>query len=293
MTTSLRTRRRRRNLLTITSLGLVGLLAGLLTGCSASSSPTTTVASPTSSAPSYAELAGNWQISSSTPANAGLSSLGGSLAVSGSTVSGVLHPLAGSCVTPANSSPFRVTGAISAAGVVTLASTNFAGGVLHLTGTLAADQHSLLDPAVSVSGGSCASVTRQSLLAPEDNSTITIAQQYQPIRGTYTGSFSDPGGVVMAVSAVLSQSSSPDASGYYHLTGDATFANNPCLNAPVITDSTINGASITATYTDAQTGNSIVGTGTFDATAANLSITQWSLSGSCGADQGTGLLTKH
>ena len=97
----------------------------------------------------------------------------------------------------------------------------------------------------------------------------------------------------MAVSANLQQSSAADANGYYHLSGTATFANNPCLNAPIVTDSVINGATITATYTDSQTGNSITGTGTFDSTASTLTVTNWTLTGTgqC-ADSGTGSIAK-
>ncbi len=290
--------RRRRNLLAVTSLGLAGLLVGLLAGCSASGAPAAVAApivtAPATPAVSYADLAGNWQISSTAPTSAGLSSLAGSFAVSGETVSGMLHPLTGSCLTPSLSTPFAVTGAIAAGGELTLTSSSFQGGTLHLTGTIAADQHSLLNAQYSISGGSCAPAAQPSFasLRPQDNSPITIAQQYQPIQGTYTGNFSDPDGVVMNVSAVLTQSSSPDANGYYHLSGNATFANNPCLNAPVVTDSVINGATISTTYTDPNTGNSITATGTFDSTATTLNVTSWTLAGSCGPDQGTGTLTK-
>ena len=276
-----------RKLLALTSLGLAGLLAGLLAGCAATSSST-----PAASTQTYADLAGNWQFTSA--GNPTLTSLAGSLTVSGANVSGILHPLAGACLTPANSGPFPVSGNISSAGLLTLSSASFPGGAFHLTGTLAANQHSLQNPAYTVSGGSCAASTPAlARLSPQDNPTITIAQQYQPISGTYTGNFSDSDGIILAVSANLQQSSAPDSNGYYHLSGTATFANNPCLNTPVVTDSVINGASITATYTDAQTGNSIIANGTFDPTATTLTVSNWTLSGanSC-ADSGTGSIAK-
>lgn len=279
--------RPRRLLLSASTLSFVALVGSVLTGCSGS---TSTTASSTLATQSYAELAGNWQFTSA--GNTALTSLGGSLAVSGSTVTGMLHPLAGACVTGAATAPFAVSGSISSAGLLTLQSSNFAGGAFHLTGTLAANQRSLRSPAYTVSGGSCASATPAlGRLTPQD--TITIAQQYQPISGTYTGNFSDPDGVVMAVSANLQQSSSADANGFYHLSGTATFANNPCLNAPIVTDSVINGATITATYTDSTTGNSIIGTGTFDATATTLNVTNWVVTGSSAcADSGTGSIAK-
>lgn len=281
--------RLRRNLLAVTSLGIVGLLAGFLSGCAASASGS--VAS--TSAHSFAEVSGNWQISSASATHAALSSLGGALTVSGSTITGTLHALAGTCLASSGSAPFAVSGSISADNTVTLSSTSAVGGAFHLTGTLSADQRSLLNPTFAITGGHCASGAAHSALSPQDASTITIAQQYQPVSGTYTGSFSDADGTVMAVSATLTQSSSPDANGYYHLTGNATFANNPCLNAPIVTDSVINGASITATYTDPNTGNSIVGSGTFDNTATTLTVTNWTLTGSSScADTGTGSISK-
>lgn len=276
-----------RKLLALTSLGLAGLLAGLLAGCSTSSTRSTTAPMP-----SYADLAGNWQFTSS--ANPTLTSLAGSLTVDGPNVTGMLHPLAGACVTGPTAAPFAVSGTISSAGLLTLTSTSFTGGTLHLTGTLAANQRSLQNPAYTVSGGICAAATPAlARLTPQDNPTITIAQQYQPISGTYTGNFSDPDGVILAVSADLQQSSSPDANGYFHLSGTATFANNPCLNTPVVTDSVINGATVTATYTDSATGNSIIATGTFDPSATTLTVSNWTLSGatSC-ADSGTGSIAK-
>ncbi len=278
-----------RKLLALTSLGLAGLLAGLLAGCSTTSSPTQSTTAPTQS---YAELAGNWQFAAA--GNPALTSLAGSLTVSGANVTGMLHPLAGACVAGPTAVPFAVSGAISSTGLLTLTSTSFAGGTFHLTGTLAANQHSLQNPAYAVSGGSCAAATPAlARLTPQDNPTITIAQQYQPISGTYTGSFSDADGIILAVSANLQQSASPDANGYYHLSGTATFANNPCLNTPVVTDSVINGATVIATYTDSATGNSIVATGTFDPTATTLTVSNWTLSGSpsC-ADSGTGSIAK-
>lgn len=206
MTTSLRNHRH-----TLLALAPIGLTAALLSGCSTSTSTNTLASTPTQS---YAELAGNWQFA--TASNTSLSALGGSLSVSGANVSGTLHPLAGACVTGPAAAPFAVAGHISSAGLLTLNSASFAGGAFHLTGTIAADQHSLQSPAYTISGGSCEAATPAlSRLHPQD--TITIAQQYQPISGTYTGNFSDPDGVVMAVSANLQQSSSPDSNGYYHL----------------------------------------------------------------------------
>ena len=149
----------------------------------------------------------------------------------------------------------------------------------------------------SVTGGTCAAPANVTGSAqPLDGSSTgggVIAQQQQPVNGTYAGSFAGVDGVVAEVSAVLTQSASPDADGRYHLSGNASFAGSPCISAPVITDSVVNGNAISVTYTDPQTGSSVTGDGTFDATATSLTVSSWTLSGSCGSDQGTGLLTRQ
>lgn len=269
------------------AIATLALATSLLDGCAGQAA--SSVSSPLATT-SYADLAGNWQFTSA--ANVKLTSVGGALTVSGSKVTGMLHAQVGACVVSTAAEPFAVSGEVSPAGVLTLTSQNFAGGTFQLTGTVAANQRSLQNPAYTVTGGSCSSPS-SALAHLEPQDTITIAQQYQPISGTYTGNFSDADGVVMAVSAQLQQSSAPDTNGYYHLSGTATFANNPCLNAPVVTDSVINGATITATYTDNSTGNSITGSGTFDSTATTLTVTNWSLTGAamC-ADSGTGSIAK-
>ncbi len=272
--------RRRRTVLALTSLGFAGFLAGLLAGCG--SSPV----APLTSSPAnpYAAVAGNWQFTSGPAVR-----FAGSLAVQGSTVTGKLHPVGMSC---ASTAVFPVQGTVSAQQTLSLASASFGGGTLAIHGTLAPDQHSLLLPAVTLTGGSCASVASAHALRPEDN-TGSTGQQYQPITGAYAGTFTDSDGASQPVDATLSQPTAPDSNGVYHLTGSATFANNPCLSNPVITDSTVSGSQISATYTDSTTGSQIVGTGTFSSDASTLTINNWVLSGSCDADTGTGLLTRH
>lgn len=119
-----------------------------------------------------------------------------------------------------------------------------------------------------------------------------MAQQYQPLSGIYSGTFTDSSGATLAVAATLSQPTTPDTNGVYHLTGYATFPNTSCLDAPVITDSVVTGDSIQATYTDQSTGGTVVGNGTFSPDAQTLTITDWILSG-CGDDTGNGQLLRQ
>ena len=122
-----------------------------------------------------------------------------------------------------------------------------------------------------------------------------IAAQYQTISGAYAGSFVDGDGYSLPVTATLTQTTQPDATGMFHLTGNATFPGNPCLTAPVITDSTVTGSSLSATYSEQQNGqtNTVVASGIFNQDASVLTITNWTFSGGCGSDTGTGVLTRQ
>jgi hypothetical protein len=287
-------RRRNRKILTLTTLGVAGLIAGLIAGLLAGCSGGLTATSATATT-SHAALAGNWKFSSTSANARGLSSLAGSLSVSGSQVTGALHPLSGTCASP--STTFAVTGSIDTHNLLSLASTNFPGGALTLSGTIADDQKSLSAATYTVAAGACAFPAAKTLnseaISPRDNTAPVTAQQFQPITGSYTGSFSDSDGVVLPLTASLSQPSTPDANGVYHLTGYATFDHNPCLNTPVVTDSAVTGDTISATYTDPTTHNTVTGSGTFSPDAATLTITNWILSGNCGSDTGTGLLARN
>ena len=275
---------RKRRLAALTTLGLAGLLAG----CGTGNSPAIN-ATATASAKSYTAAAGNWKFTTGTTGQP--AAFAGALAVSGTSVTATLHPLVTSC---ADSSKIVVaaTGNIDASGLLTITSDKSAQVAISISGTLAPDQHSLVSPSITITGGSCATPSSHVAgLAPRETAAPT-AQQFQPLTGNYSGTFTDTSGVTLTVAASLSQPTTPDANGVYHLTGSATFPDMSCLTAPVITDSTVTGDSIQATYTDQATGNTVSANGTFSSDAQTLTITNWILSG-CGNDAGTGLLTRQ
>ncbi len=278
---------RKRRLAALTTLGLAGLIVGLLAGCGTGNSPEINSKSSAASATSFVAASGNWKF---TPGSSTHIAFAGAITVSGNTVSGTLHPTTALCA--ASTDPFKVAGTVSASGLFTITSSNFATGTLTISGALAPDQHSLIDPTITISGSSCATAATPSVHSVAHVDTAPTAQQYEPLTGNYNGIFTDTSGATLTVAASLSQPTTPDANGVYHLTGYATFPNTSCLNTPVITDSTITGDSIQATYTDQATGNTVVGNGTFSSDAQTLTITNWILSG-CGDDTGTGLLTRH
>ncbi len=281
-------RRLCRRVLTLTSLGLAGLVAGLLSGCSS----TAATSNPISGDPvtSFAAVSGNWRFTAAAPpaANA-LSVLGGSLSVSGLQVSGLLHALTpGQCLDPAET--IAVSGSITSAGALTLTgqSTGQTGAQtsLTVTGLVAADRQSLSTATLSATGSHCTAAR------PEDNTGT--AQQYQPVFGTYTGTLATAEGETFPLTTTVTQLDQPDTSGVYHLKGSATSAGNTCLpNTVTATASILSGGALSATYTDANSTTAITATGSASPDASTLTLSHWQIASACGSDTGTGTLTRQ
>ncbi len=287
-----------RRILAVTSLGLAGLLAGLLSGCATGILPTSSYAT----ANSYTTLSGNWQFSSSAAAAARLSSLGGILSASnltsgGATVTGILHPLnvANQCL--ATTSSIAVTGSVDESGHLTL-SAPLSGGTLTLSGAVASDRKSLSTPTYTISGGACASPAAAAASARtvsvRDSVAPVTAQQYQPVSGTYSGTLTTAEGQTFPLTSTLSQTSQPDSNGVYHVQGTAASPGNTCVPTSLsATASTIDGGSISTTFTDPVTSTSITGTGSTSPDAVTITISNWTIDSTCGQDTGTGTLTRQ
>jgi len=227
-------------------------------------------------------VSGNWQFSSSAAAAAKLPALSGELTGNGAAMTGILHSdAASSCVAPATA--IDVTGATDTKGITTLSSSNFPTGTLSITGTLAPDGKSLTGATYTVTGGTCA-------FASAANAT---ANDFAPITGAYTGKFSDPTGQILTLNATLSQSPSSDPSGNFTLSGSATFSNACFSNSVPVSNTQVTGGSFTFTYADPVTTNSVTALGTFSTDGTTLTVTNWTLTGPCGPDSGTGTLTKQ
>ncbi len=244
-----------------------------LTGCSGGFTPAAFT--------NPASLTGNWQVSSVAAAASRLPSLSGELTGTTAAVTGIVHPaLSSSCTSPA---AIEVSGHADDKGLLTLTG-SLGGGTLTVTGTPAPDGKSLNGASYNVTGGSCAF----SSPAP------AIMQAYSSVTGTYAGSFSDPGGQVISITASLTQTPESDTDGNFQLSGTGTFPNNPCFSSPVsISNSQVTGGSFTLTYADPATQNSVTASGTFSTDARTLTVTNWTLTGSCGPDSGTGSLTRQ
>ncbi len=256
------------SLLLTTSMGLAG--------CNAVLSP---ILAPATDA---VAVTGNWQFTSTAASASKLPALSGELTGSSQAMTGLLHSdSTSSCVAP--SQIFEMMGSANAKSEVTLTGTNPVGGKLTVTGTLAADGKSLTNAAYSVSGGSCA------MAQPADAS----GQQYA-MSANYAGTFSDSDGQVIALTATLSQSSTPDQNGNFTLSGTGTFPSNPCFNSPVSATATeLTGNTFSFTYQDPTTLNSVAVAGNISSDGSTLTVTNWTLTGPCGPDSGTGVLTQQ
>lgn len=289
--------RLRRRLATIGGLGLAGLIAGLLSGCSLSANSLTATAPTTAgdSAVSWASVAGNWGFASAgTPASANrLTSLGGSLAVNGSSVTATLHPLvSGQCL--ASSEILTLTGTISSGGALTLAGESAKGVSVKIGGTLATDRHSLENPALAAVGAACSGATPHlsGLARPRDGVGIT-AQQYQPVSGTFSGTLTDVDGDSFPLTTTVSEIAQPDTDGTYHIQGTANAPDNACVpGAVTATASVLSGGSISATYSDGN-GTTITASGYASADGTTIALTSWQITGACGTASGSGTLTRQ
>lgn len=262
------------NLAVATSIGLAG--------CSSVVSPVPVLNAPVSNTQL---VNGNWQVAATAASAASASrlpSLSGELTGSVSAVTGIVHSgSANACVAPTTA--IGLSGHADANDVLTLTG-SVGGGTLTIVGTLSADGKSLTGANYSIAGGSCAFSAK----------AAATAQSFSSVTGTYSGSFSDAGGQVISIVADVTQTPASDTDGNFQLSGTGTFPNNPCFSSPVsISNSQVTGGSFTLTYTDPSTQNSVTASGTFSTDATTLTVTNWTLNGSCGPDSGTGSLTRQ
>lgn len=226
-------------------------------------------------------VSGNWQVSSST-GGVPLPQMSGALDSQPAGLTGVLHAdTTTGCSTVTD--PIAVTGNTDSKGITTLTGP-VAGGTLTVTGTLATDGRSLTNATVNVAGGQCA-------FAAAAQATV---QNFNAVTGSYVGTLSDAKGPVMNVTASLSQAANGDSNGNFALSGTASLGTNSCFVSPVpVVNSQVSGGAFILTYTDNTKGNSVTATGTVSSDGTTLTVTNWSLTGPCGADTGSGTLTKQ
>jgi hypothetical protein len=208
-------------------LSALTLAAALGCGSPATTTPTT----------SYLNISGNWDIvGTGDGLTQPISGIFGALQASNGAVTGTIHAfgsnLTASCVSLTQDLP--VTGTIDAANNLTL-NVAIAGGTATIQGALTQDLQAFSDGTYSIAGGACAM-----------SSASMVAYQIPPITGTYTGTFtlsqSSPV-VTAAVTAQLTQSSTPTADGYFPLSGTISIPGG-CPSSVSVTNEVLMGTSI-------------------------------------------------
>ena len=191
-----------------------------LAGCGSSSTPT----------PTPVSLSGNWQIQSGTaitPVNEGGIFLTGSLQFEGAQVTGTMNVTA-SCILQDTQS---LTGLIDSSGNLTLAASPIP------------DVEALLvipSNATQVATGTVSSAGEICNIA---FSGPGVGAQITAPSGTYTGPVTS-GSSTGSVSLALTQSTTPNASGQFPLSGTLTYSATGC-NEPLPVTGTISGTAIT------------------------------------------------
>jgi len=186
------------------------LLSALLTlGCGGVK-PTGTTATP-----SPYTFSGDWGANSTAIALVAVAQFVGDLTSSNGLVSGTLAPIGGGTCSALLLPPASASGTVDSVGHLTI-TMPAGGGTATLTATLGSNLNTSVAGTYQIAGGSC----------PMPATPMTIAE-YAPVTGTYSGMFSvlsipsNPN-INISVTAVLTQSPTPDAIGAFPVTGTVT-----------------------------------------------------------------------
>lgn len=252
------------------SLLVLGLIFAFTTGCGTQNPPLQIGTA----------LSGNWTFTAPGPA---LALNVGFTQGAYETVSAVARLNGASCVSP--TADILLSGSVGGTNQMTLISSAFSGTTLTVKGQVAPDGKGITAATWSFTGGTCASLGTMNV----------TATNYTNIGGNYTGNFVDSSGNQLSVTAFLQQTTQPDQNGQFSLSGSAAFPVNTCfVQQPTITQSLVTGSNLSMTYTDASSGTVLTASGTFNSTASQLTITNWTIAGGpCNGDLGTGSLTQQ
>lgn len=246
----------------------------LLTGCGSS------LQQPTSASDSSPNITGSWLFSGSsvTP------SIAAGIIESDDTIAGTAS-ISGCSSMPEQTT---LTGSVDDQGTFNIKTGELPGGTaLLLTGKLNSDGKTISNASLVASGSACAS----------GGATQTISGQlYAPASGNYSGTFTGSDGDATQVAATLLQSTNPGPGGSYTLSGSVSFPSSPCLATASIesASSTVTAGKLSAVYGTTVDGVTVTiqATGTADATASHIVITNWTISGgTCDGYSGTGALS--
>jgi hypothetical protein len=261
-------------------------LAALL-GCGLTPAPSNP------SSPAAFDLSGNWLAIA--PFLAGTQSLPtpiaeftGALQFSGGTVTGTLRALSPTFPNPCVPILYdlQATGTVDGADNLTL-SVPISGGTATITATIGDSYNYFNSGTWQITGGACAMPSTK----------ITMAH-IAPATGTYTGTFSvldlttltfEPGSAT-AITAVLTQSTTPNADGQFPLAGTITTTGD-CNGTFTLVDEVVSGGGIT--LTPPLTGSpTVIFVGGVEPTATYL-VTDLTPLNACGMKDYSGTLTRQ
>jgi len=245
-------------------------LATLLACGSSATLPPSTSSSP--------NLTGNWMVLGNLVSTTNLPPspieyFSGSLLFNGSSVTGTLRAFdnsTNSCVPLTQD--LAVSGSVSSAtslsGTVNnlILTVPISGGVATITASLPQNLNSFISGSYQIVGGACAM-----------SATPSIISQFVPATGTYTGTFNvlasgtltPVPGTATAITAVLTQSTTPNADGQFPLSGTIT-ATGACTASLTFTNGIVFGDGILSQPLTGPANQQGLFVGAIDPTASTL-----------------------
>lgn len=193
------------------------LLAALVLLCGCGGGVGRTSAPPSAPPPQSVDIAGNWQISTSSTARGDPLGIAGSINQSGSAVSGTVHVFSFYDYCFDHLATVGLTGTLTGSNI-SLTSTSVAGVVISFDGSI---NNNTFTGTYALNG------------ACTDQGNVT-GIKIPTLANTWNGTFTTSGGETFAVAADVVQSGSASAEGSFGISGTATF-HTPCFSSGTIT----------------------------------------------------------
>ncbi|HET9792253.1 MAG TPA: hypothetical protein VFR08_13210 [Candidatus Angelobacter sp.] len=252
--------------------GVLVILILLLAGCGGGGS---------GSSAAFTIQSGNWNFrATSTTLSGELTTFGGSLSQSGSSVSGTVQMLGGNgCIGFGIDIP--VSGTVSGQNI-TLTTAAISNVVITINAT---------GSATAFSG-----TYQFTGCVAHDLGNVT-ANLVPSVTGTWSGTFTSSTAPPLSVTAVLTESSTPDAHGGFPLTGTVSFTGSTCFTSGTVSAGAMTGATlglVVATNEQPNPSQIIISGGLADPTVANNLGGGYILNlGACATKDGFGTLTRQ
>jgi hypothetical protein len=268
---------------------VLGLGLILTNGCNFSSGkrcvncPTTTPSpTPTPTPGASTAFSGNYSLTATDQVSGKIMIIGGLLTGDSSgNVTGAMHV--------ANSSCFDIqkdvvvfSGSISSAGAFTANSSPVNSQVISFTATISTDRTSITAGTFTITGGSCTG----------EHGTLS-GFPLASLTANYNGTFNSGSNTITVSSSPLTQSTSADAQGLFHLTGTLTFSSSTCgLASATIQTSLVAGQIVELTLSGSDGLSTITFSGqAADKTGTNITGLFSIAGGVCAGQSGTATLT--